>query len=380
MEETSVQQIPRILESWFKLTTKSLNANIQDYLGVDIYCRLLGRVLGTMAIGLEPDYQDRYAMLNEIPSEAAESERRFLYNFFKFVWDGKGDVLEIGPLYGGTSRPIAMGMLENQNYDGGKFYTYDRFLGHRQGEELIDFLKPLFAKGILQEDKKERIKSLTMWKEVFELIHNQYEYSKIISVAEGALPVLPHEVHEIENIFKVEPAARFGAVFIDGCKSWYGTKYFMREIADNVPAGSYFMFQDYGTFTCFWLPAFVGLFTEHFRLISYIHHTYSFELIKPFTVEMVDRYFPDTPFELGRSNLDTIFGELLKGAFALSDSYLLLNYQLQHAGAIAYLGNKDEAQDKIIKLLYRPEFTQYRGWILASLNTPTYTPEGQISL
>ena len=68
--------------------------------------------------------------------------------------------------------------------------------------------------------------------------------------------------------------------------------------------------QDYGWFTCFWLPAIVGLFGEHFRLVAHIHDTYAFELVEPLTAEQVRDQVPEQPADLGRAGFDALFARL----------------------------------------------------------------------
>jgi len=43
------------------------------------------------------DDQTILSQLDEIPSETSSAERRFLYNFFRKIWTGNKNVLEIGP-------------------------------------------------------------------------------------------------------------------------------------------------------------------------------------------------------------------------------------------------------------------------------------------
>ena len=38
---------------------------------------------------------------------------RFLCRFASRLWDGEGDVFENGPMLGGTTRALALGMLAN---------------------------------------------------------------------------------------------------------------------------------------------------------------------------------------------------------------------------------------------------------------------------
>ncbi len=88
----------------------------------------------------------------------------------------------------------------------------------------------------------------------------------------------------------------------------------------------------------------------------------------------VDARFPNSPEEMGRSNFDIIFHELLTRATVRNDSYTMVNYNLQHAAALAYLGLHEPAREKILALLHRPEYSCFRNMILSALHIPTYKP------
>src|SRR6202000_63498 len=76
-------------------------------LGAALSPRLLGALLGA------PFDAPVEARVHELPSAASPSERRFLLRFAAYFWDGDGDVFENGPLLGGTTRGLALGMLAN---------------------------------------------------------------------------------------------------------------------------------------------------------------------------------------------------------------------------------------------------------------------------
>jgi hypothetical protein len=64
-----------------------------------------------------------------------------------------------------------------------------------------------------------------------------------------------------------------------------------------------------------------------------------------------------------------------------SDMHAVVALTIQHAGAMAYLGQKDEARQHIGAMLARPELYPFRRrFIERALRSPTYTPEGSIML
>jgi hypothetical protein len=78
---------------------------------------------------------------------------------------------------------------------------------------------------------------------------------------------------------------------------------------------------------------------------------------------------------------DDIFLRLGMDAGVRGDVHAMVSLTIQHAGALAYLGHKDDARAHISGMLGRPEFFQYkRRMIDRALHSPTYTPEGPVLL
>ena len=304
-----------------------------------------------------------------------------LFNFFKEVWSGSYHVLEIGPFLGGSTRAMALGMEANPHQlERTKLYTYDKFSDYYDPEGLENVLRPLLENGKLNGLTRDEILQSSQFLAIFKALHKSQSYAKFVHPTEGRLPNTSEEFGALDNIFRLQPGMFFESVFVDGCKSWYGTKYFMQEIADSLQQDSYFIFQDYGANTCFWIPCFTALMSDFFKLVAHVDCTYTFRLVKSLNSQTIDDYFPDSPEAFGRGNFDLLFYELIKNAGNRSDIKSVLNYKLQHAASLAYLGHFDDARQKIVELLTLPEFKKYRAWILGALNVPTYRPEGNVYL
>ena len=148
--------------------------------------------------------------------------------------------------------------------------------------------------------------------------------------------------------------------------------------------------QDFGWYTCFWLSALVGVLPEHFRLVAHVDHTYAFELLRPITPADVAR-FPELPDELGASGFERIYGALLVDAWDDDDSWRLVSLSLQHAAALAMIGHRSEARERIRALADRLELRPQRApahagrlgagaMVLQALKSPTYYPDGPLIL
>lgn len=347
----------------------------------------VARVSGVTAVGaavphtpwaLDPPVPAPLADLDELPSEATRSERRFLFAFFAHVWTGGANVLEVGPFIGGTTRAIALGMLANprRNRDA-RLYTYDRFGGYYEPDALGEYLTPLFGSGVLGGAEREAVERAGSFGEVFDAVHRGTPYADLVERRDRPLPDTPEEARDAERLFALDEGVEFDAVFVDGCKSWYGTKYFMGAALDAAQPGSHVIFQDYGWYTCFWIPAFVHAMGGGFALTSFVDSTYAFHVTARLTAAEVEAAFPDTPEQLGPAWFDDAFGRMRADAVRRGDERAQDVLVLQNAAALAYLGQTDEARLRIRDLRSRSRFSALRPTIDAALRSPTYRPGGE---
>lgn len=350
----------------------------------DLRCGALGAGLSPVVLGhllaqeLAPELDAR---VNELPSAASANERRFLLRFAATFWDGEGDVFENGPLLGGTTRGLALGMLANpRRRKGALLHTFDWFSA-AEGD-LPPIWEQLIAAEMITRASYEEMVRSGSFQGVFDSLHSGHDYSPLVRSHEAYLPGHRGEMAPGgRRIFEAPAGRRFDIVFVDGCKSWYGTKHWALEICEHVRPGSHFVFQDYGWYTCFWLPAFHALFEDHFRLVAHVDDTYAFQLVRPLERAQVEQRFPDEPTDLARDTFDDIFLRLGVDAGVRSDVHAMVSLTIQHAASMAYLGYTAEAREHIAGLLGRPEFFPFRRRMIErALHSPTYTPEGPVLL
>ncbi|MDP6444717.1 MAG: hypothetical protein QF805_13065 [Pirellulaceae bacterium] len=317
-------------------------------------------------------------LLDELPSETTPRERRFLFNFFAAVWSG-GNVLEVGPFLGGTSRSIALGMLANPRRDAAsRLHTFDRFSHYYGGAQLVETLGPFLQSGKLTEGTCERIKATTSFREVFDLLHAGQPYSSILKTHTGELPERASEVDQSEIQFDPSHLSSLDSVFVDGCKSWFGTKYFMQQVIEKTQPGAFYIFQDYGHYTCFWVPAFVAAFRDRFRFYGHVDSTYAFQLTSPIRAAEIETRFPDEPDGFAADELDRLFATIVADATAASDWLGRVAGRLQHGAALAYVGREDDAlrlmEDELRCVVRRaPHFEKM---VRRAMHSPTYRPNG----
>ena len=218
------------------------------------------------------------------------------------------------------------------------------------------------------------------FKGVFDSLHSGQDYSSLLRAHVAYLPGGPGDVAKTgEPSFEVPEGRRFSLVFIDGCKSWYGTRYTFERLAPFIDTGAYFVFQDYGWYTCFWLPTFINVLGEHFRMVAHVDDTYAFQLTQPLDADTIRDRFPEHPKDFGQEAFDDLFLAALIDAGERSDVHAIVALTIQHAGSMAYLGHLEEARAHVAAMLGRPELFPYRRrFIEPALRSPTYTPEGPI--
>jgi hypothetical protein len=342
---------------------------------------LSGRLLGMLLASDLPEALE--ARLFEIPGATSWNERRFLCRFASRFWDGRGDVFENGPLLGGTTRPLALGMLANPaRTPGALLQTFDWFhsaLGLDLHPQAFD---SMIERGLITRAQKAEMDATGSFKRLFDSLHSGHDYSPLVRSHVAYLPGSPGDTPATgEPVFEPPPDRRYSLVFVDGCKSWYGTKHWLTQLCPYVESGSHFIFQDYGWYTCFWLPTLIGVLPHHFRLVAHVDDTYAFELRRELDPETVEASFPDHPSQFGRDAFDELFMLALIDAGERSDAHAMVSLTIQHAGAMAYLGELDEAREHVAALLARPECFPYRRRMIEpALRSPTYTPEGPILL
>jgi hypothetical protein len=325
-----------------------------------------------MALSVDDDLARR---LDEIPSETLPRERRALYRFFAELWPGRGSVVEIGPFLGGTSRAIALGMRDNPRREpGSRLHTYDRFGKYYTREALIKLLAPLVDSRVLGEEELGSVDESGSFLEVFNRIHKGCDYGDLLIPVDQELPTSPGAGPSAW--FALPAGVAFDAFFVDGCKSWYATKYFMRECCRVAEPGSVFIFQDYLWYTCFWIPSFIEAFRDHFSLVWYVDLTYAFRLRMPLDPDEIGRTFPDAPEALGRDAFLAMFHRIFAGAVARQDDEAKVRHTAQLAAALAYIGEKTEARKILADLAHDPAAVAYQGWLQQARLSPTFRPTG----
>lgn len=353
--------------------------SLESVLGADLHARLRGRLLARSG-----DYPGLENALHALPAATTSDERKFLYGWFRSAWSGGQSVLELGPFLGASTRAIALGMLANpRRRVDTRLVTLDCFElapndeARREFESLV---QPLCDAGVVTRSQLDDALDSRDFGPLFTSLHAPHAYAEIVLAERARLPGTPDEERSSPTAFAIPEGPPFDAVFVDGCKSWYGTKVFMQQVAPRVAPGATFIFQDYGAYTCFWISSLIALLNECLDLIACVDHTYVYTLREPLDAARIGERFPDSAQDVDRDVFERIFDALASQACLRSDVFGLLLSDMHRASALATLGHRDDARAILSRLADAPAFELYRPNILNALKSPTYTPEGDIFL
>ncbi len=332
----------------------------------------------TVARWIGPTDVDVLRQLEEIPSETTIRERHFLWSYFANAWSGHGDIVEIGSFLGGTTRAIALGMMANCRRDPtARLHTYDRFASYYDRAALQKFAAPLVERGAIRAAQLEALGPKAEFRGLFDAIHHDTSYGSLLVVHNQPLPGSPEE-DRAGLRFSLAQVRAPEAFFVDGCKSWYGTKVFMRESCRSAQPGAVFIFQDYLQYTCFWLPAFVETFAGCFRLMATVDCTCAFQLLAPLAPDEIQAEFPDSPEAWPEGRVDAIFGHLVSRSDRAQAHEAKVKQTIQWAAVHAYAGRGDRAVAMLDSLLAAPEAEDFATLLASARLAPTYRPNGDL--
>lgn len=321
-----------------------------------------------------PALPERDAFMARIPTETTPGERALLFEYFSRQWDGRGAVVEIGPFLGGTTRAIAWGMDHNPAASAAAcLHTFDRFDVYYSPELLRRTVEPLVKAGDLAGDEADRLCANANFEALFHTIHRPHAYAARIRLHNSPLPDFPEELAGSRAFASIAGEAEFGAVFVDGCKSWASTLYAMRELLPRARLGAAVIFQDFGWFTCFWISSVVHALREYLRLVRHVDATYHYELVRPVTAEEIAGRFTATPDAMGEKFFYEAASTLLQASVARKDLRGELIAQLHLVAALATLG-KQPAALQVLKRINLQRYGADAALVRGSLQSPTYLP------
>jgi len=345
------------------------------------------RRLGSVACGRFlrdlPIPADILAELNGIYSQTTEAERRFLFNYMAHLWSGRHGVMEVGPYLGGTTRCIGKGMLANPRAtpETRRFFCLDFFESYENREILTrDTQKLVDAYAPGDQEIAEQI-AKRGWEKLFRRVHQGADYGAFIDIRKTQLPDRVGQPIVPELAQAASDAGPLEVLFIDGCKSWYGTKICMKSFLPSLIDGGHVIFQDYGRYTCFWISAFIHSLGDRFALQACMSGTYAFVARGTITAEEIDQRFPDDPEAWPAEHWDKFYKGILGDvAFAAGDAPAAVRLTLHLAAALATIGHLDAARAIIDRLADEPFAAPLVHEVREARKTPTWNHKGVVYL
>ena len=242
-------------------TTFGIQALAAGSLGRGLSAQVLGRILSTP----QPGQEALHARLTELPSATTVGERWFFHNYAAHLWSGDARHLR--------ERPAA------RRHDARDRHRHARQPAPRPrgacctrttgstAKIALDVDDPSFdrliAAGLLRpRDARRAARAPATSAASSRSCTRGHDYSPLLRVHTSALPGSVAESHTMADLYVQDAEARFDLVFVDGCKSWYGTRWFLERIAPTIRPGAHVVMQDFGWYTCFWLSALVGVLPE----------------------------------------------------------------------------------------------------------------------
>ena len=315
--------------------------------------------------------------LNEIPSETTAGERRFLFNYFKEQWNGRGKIVEIGPFLGGTSRAIAAGMAGNPFLAAeAKLHTFDRFDAYYSAEQLRQTIEPLVRSGTFTAARADELCRGADFERLFNAIHTPHAYSRLVQLHNSPLPDRPDEIDASTSLNCLDHEGELGALFVDGCKSWASTLYAMKYLLPRMRPDSAVIFQDFGWYTCFWISSAAHALREYLILEAHVDSTYRFRLCRPISEADVVKRLARSPQEMGEVFFNKAAAALLERSRREGDLRGELIAQLHQVAALMTIGRRRAAAD-ILKSINVQRYAAHADLIRGCLQSPTYLPGGK---
>ena len=177
----------------------------------------------------------------------SRAEQRYLHWLGRTYWRGEGDIVEIGPWWGGSTTCLAQGMAQSGRDSTGRLYAFDNFVWrHFMSERAPINLRP--GDSFLPQ-----------------FVENLAPYADAVVAKVAQLP----DDHPEGDSFATDARGaqdttaetfewRGGPVeilFVDGAKSWTAIRHLLRATGPSlVPGHSLIVCQDFAYWGGYWVP------------------------------------------------------------------------------------------------------------------------------
>jgi hypothetical protein len=195
--------------------------------------------------------------VNGVPSMIAPDESLYLYWLAHSRYTGQGEIVDGGPLLGGSTVAFARGLRSNDAVavKTGRIHSYDLF-------EYTPFMKHLFRRSpepVVGESLLPRFRA---------------------NIKPWADSVRVHPGNILDHSWSGAPIE---VLFIDVAKTWAIQRHLLREFFPHlIPGVSVIVQQDYFFVSCYWIHLIMEALSEYFRPVHMPDGpTLGFEVVAP---------------------------------------------------------------------------------------------------
>jgi hypothetical protein len=152
-----------------------------------------------------------------IPGEISILQSRMLTHLMSSQWDGRGNVLEIGTLFGRSTQAIGLGMAANPRRQG-RYIAADFFGLYFPSHTTEERLAPLLGHVPVWRDIVAAIRAGS-FQLAFETLHGTGRpYSSFLSVRRCLVQSQSSESNELHGL--IAEASPIGVLFVDSAKAY----------------------------------------------------------------------------------------------------------------------------------------------------------------
>jgi Methyltransferase domain len=276
-----------------------------------------------------------------IPGQLSPKEGRMLYHLLAEVWDGEGDVVELGTLFGASTQAIGLGMAANPARRG-RLLSVDAFGLYLPGDEMASQLEPLLGGRedwpAIAADLRE-----SGFQRAFTALHGSGRpYSDFLTVVPCLIPRGPDDAPDALNGL-LEEAAPIGVAFVDSVKHWFAVRTVILALLPRLAEGALLACQDQRWFSAqaiAFLNERLGAWLEPLAIGDGMH-VYRVRAV-PAAAEL-EPLLPASAAGAGAAELERVFEELAWRSYLANDAYGVLSATLQLAFALAEVGERARA-------------------------------------
>jgi hypothetical protein len=212
----------------------------------------------------------RVQMPPHIPSMISLEEKNYLYWLTRDMWNGVGDIVEVGPWLGGSTWCLAAGMEANsRRTDGVSLHVIDNFrwrpfMSERAPLKLApnESFRPYFEQNLAPKMSLLRIHEQSL----------PDDDSATLAVSGGVRA----DTADLPLYSGRELSRGVAILFVDGAKSWSGLVHLLREIGPRFLRGeTLLVLQDFQNWLAYWVPMGVSMLLRQCPGCLEVVHTLS---------------------------------------------------------------------------------------------------------